>query len=419
MKIALLSRAVFGLHGYGGMERHVRELARFLARAGIEITLVTRPPTWPGLRHAPRGSEWNEPGVELQFIAAPRLPLRGIADRVINYPYWTRVAGTYLADKDFDLVHAQGLSGWGYARLLAQGLARTPLVINPQGMEEFKTSPAKRLAYLPFHFFMRQAAQQATALIAADSAAALEIPRFLRVPTEKVVVIPNGIDVDAARRWVNPETMRTLSARFHLAQRTPLLLSVGRLEANKGFEILLDALARIRPLLPSKWLWLHVGEGPERAALEHKIRVLKLGGHAELLGAMDDSTLHNLYELATLFVHPTLFEGSSLVTLEAMAHSRAVVATAVGGIPDKVIRGRNGYLVAPGDFVELGDKIVAAVRDAPRLRAMGAASYEIARQSFDWHRTIYQTLALYERVTQKPTTQPHYLTLDSDAPVLW
>lgn len=419
MRIALLSRAVFGIHGYGGMERHVQELARFLARAGIEVTVVTMPPTRQWAPYEARANEWNEPGVELQFIAAPRLPLRGIADRVINYPYWTRVAGRYLAEQNFDLVHAQGLAGWGYARLLAQGLARSPLVINPQGMEEFKTSFSKQLAYLPFQLFLRQAARQAAALIAADSAAAQEIPRYLHVPPGKVVLIPNGIDVNAARRWVNPETMRMLSARFYLAQHTPLLLSVGRLEANKGFDVLIEALARIRPLLPSKWLWLLVGEGPQRASLEQRIRALKLGGHTELLGPLDDATLHNLYELATLFVHPTLFEGSSLVTLEAMAHRRAIVATAVGGIPDKVIRGRNGYLVAPGDITELGDKIVAAIRDASRLRAMGAASYEIACQYFDWHQTIHQTLALYERVTQKPTSQPHYLTLDTDAPVLW
>jgi glycogen synthase len=411
MHIALVSRAVFGLHGYGGMERHVQELARFLAWAGIEVTLVTMPPSMAG------GSDWDEPGIELVFVQAPRLPLRGIADRVVNYPYWTRAAGAYLASRSFDLVHAQGLAGWGYSRLLAQGVARAPLVINPQGMEEFKTSTTKRLAYFPFHFFLRQAAQQATALIAADSAAAREIPRFLHVRPERVVMIPNGIDVGAARRWVNPRTLHALTVQLQLAQRTPLLLSVARLEANKGFDVMLDALARIRPLLPSKWLWLLVGEGPQHGALEHRIRAMKLGPHVQLLGALDDAILHNLYELATLFVHPTRFEGSSLVTLEAMAHRRAVVATAIGGIPDKVAHGRNGYLVAPGDPVELGDKILAALRDATRLRTMGEASYEIAIQSFDWHQTIRQTLTLYERVTKKPTPHPHYVTVDSDAPV--
>jgi glycogen synthase len=414
MKIALISRAVFGLHGYGGMERHVQELARFLARAGVEVTVVTRPPTH---KSAASAGEWNEPGVELVLIPAAHLPLRGIADRVLNYPYWTRAAGAFIASRNFDLVHAQGLSGWGYSRLVAKGAAHAPLVINPQGMEEFKTSTAKRIAYLPFHLLARQAAQQAAVLIAADSAAAREIPRFLHVRPEKVLMIPNGIDVEAARRWVDAGTLQALTVGLQLTQRTPFLLSVGRLEANKGFDLMLDALARIRPLLSSKWVWVVVGDGPRYHALMHKIRVLRLGAHVELLGALDDATLHNLYELATLFVHPTRFEGSSLVTLEAMAHRRAIVATKVGGIPDKVIQGRNGYLVEPGDPVELGDKILAALRDAPRLRAMGEASYEIACRSFDWPQTIRQTLMLYERVTHRPTAQPHYMTIDSDSPV--
>jgi len=90
MRIALLSRAVFGLHGYGGMERHVLELARHLTRAGVGVTLVTMPPT-----HNP---DWHDPGIELQIVQAPRLPLRGVADRVLNYPRWSERAGKHIAD---------------------------------------------------------------------------------------------------------------------------------------------------------------------------------------------------------------------------------------------------------------------------------------------------------------------------------
>ncbi len=409
MKVALVTRAVWGLHGYGGMERHVLELARFLTRAGVQVTIVTTPPT--------RQRTWDEPGVELRAVETSRLPLRGIPDRVTNYPYWSYVTGQFLAEQDFDLVHAQGLSGWGYARMLAQGRARAPLVVNPQGMEEFKTSPAKRLAYLPFHILSRQAARYATALIAADSNAVHEIPRFLHVPAQKVVLIPNGIDVDAALSYVDENTVRTLALRWQLQQRTPLLLSVGRLESNKGFDVLIKALARIRPALPSKWLWLVVGEGPKRAHLEGQLRLYKLGQHAQLVGNLDDLTLHNLYELATLFVHPTLFEGSSLVTLEAMAHSRPIVATAVGGIPDKVQRGYNGYLVAPGNPTELGEKIMLALRDTHRLQEMGHGSHVIARRTFDWPQVIRLTLSLYEQVTGKHW-QSQFLRLDSDAPIM-
>lgn len=406
MHVALLSRAVFGLHGYGGMERHALELARHLTRANVRVTIVTMPPT--------RDAQWHEPGIDLKIVDAPRFPVRGIPDRVLNYPRWSQAAARVIAALPVDVVHAQGVGGYGYAQLLAKGVAHAPLVVNPQGMEEFKTSLAKRTAYLPLHMAARYAARYASALIAADALTVHDIPRYLNVPPEKVVLIPNGVDVDAARNWVSIDVQRVLVQRLQLAQRQPLLLSVGRLEQNKGFDLLLDALARIRSALPSKWLWLLVGDGPERAALQEKIRKYQFRDHVRLLGNVDDITLHNLYELATLFVHPTLFEGSSLVTVEAMCHARPLIGAIVGGIPDKIVRGQNGYLVPPGDVQALADKILLALRDQNRLRAMGNASYQLACTRFDWRVVIHQTLALYQSVLQTQVPQPQRV----DAPVL-
>ncbi len=409
MHVALLSRAVFGLHGYGGLERHALELARHLTRAGVRVTIVTMPPT--------RDAQWHEPGIDLKIVDAPRLPLRGIADRVINYPRWSQAAARVIASLPVDLVHAQGVGGIGYAQLLAKGVAHAPLVINPQGMEEFKTSFAKRSAYLPLQMMARHAAQSASALIAADTLTVSDIPKFLNVSPERVILIPNGIDVDAARNWVSIDVQRVLVQRLQLAQRQPLLLSVGRLEQNKGFDLMLDALTRIRSGLPSKWLWLLIGDGPEREALQEKIRKSQFRDHVRLLGSVDDITLHNLYELATLFVHPTLFEGSSLVTLEAMCHARPLLGTIVGGIPDKIARGQNGYLVPPGDAQELADKILLALRDQNKLRAMGAASYQLVRERFDWRVVIHQTLALYQAVLRANVMAPEYANATVDIAV--
>ncbi len=409
MHVAFLSRAVFGLHSYGGMERHVLELARHLTRANVRVTIITMPPT--------RDAQWHEPGIDLKIVETARVPVRGIADRVLNYPRWSQAAARVAAALPVDLAHAQGVGGYGYARLLAKGGARAPLIINPQGMEEFKTTFAKRAAYVPLHAAARYAAKCAHALIASDTLTVQDIPRFLRVPPERVVLIPNGIDVDAARNWVSIDVQRVLVQRLQLSQRLPLLLSVGRLEQNKGFAVMLDALARIRSFLPSKWLWLLVGEGPERAALQEKIRKYQFRDHVRLLGNVDDISLHNLYELATLFVHPTLFEGSSLVTLEAMCHARPLVGTLVGGIPDKILRGQNGYLVPPGDAQALADKILLALRDPNRLRGMGNVSYQIARERFDWGVVLAQTLELYQAVLPARAPQPRLADVPLDSPL--
>src|SRR5205085_7566305 len=90
-----------------------------------------------------------------------------------------------------------------------------------------------------------------------------------------------------------------------------------------------------------------VGGGPFKANVERAVAARGLGSHVLFAGRTSDGDLHAWYEAATLFVHPTRYEGSSLVTLEAMAHRKAIVASAAGGLPDKVRPGLNGWLVEP------------------------------------------------------------------------
>jgi glycosyltransferase involved in cell wall biosynthesis len=115
-------------------------------------------------------------------------------------------------------------------------------------------------------------------------------------------------------------------------------------------------------------------------------------------GRADAADLHGWYEAATLFVHPTLYEGSSLVTLEAMAHRRAVVATRAGGLPDKVIPGGNGWLVAPGDAEALAGSIAEALSDRHRLVVMGDAGRALVEREFSWAVATDRLLDLYREL---------------------
>jgi glycosyltransferase involved in cell wall biosynthesis len=113
---------------------------------------------------------------------------------------------------------------------------------------------------------------------------------------------------------------------------------------------------------------------------------------------VDEPELHAWYEAATLFVHPTRYEGSSLVTLEAMAHRRPVIASRAGGLPDKVRPGLNGWLVEPNDVEGLAAAIAEAVANPARLAEMGARSREIVEREFAWSVLVRQQIALYEDV---------------------
>jgi glycosyltransferase involved in cell wall biosynthesis len=140
------------------------------------------------------------------------------------------------------------------------------------------------------------------------------------------------------------------------------------------------------------------GDGPYRRTLESLARELSLGDRVRFVGRVTDADMHAWHELATLFVHPTLYEGSSLVTLEAMAHRRAVVASNAGGLPDKVRPGVNGWLAPAGDPAALAATISGAVSDPGRLADFGRAGRTIVEQEFSWRAAGDATVALYREL---------------------
>jgi glycogen(starch) synthase len=233
----------------------------------------------------------------------------------------------------------------------------------------------------------RYAAHRADVTIATDASFCALVARVLGVPPQRVEVIPNAIDVDECLALADPDRGRRLRDRLGVASARPLIVTVGRLAPNKGFSVGLDALARVRSDLPAAWRWVVVGEGPLSHDLESAALRLGLGDHVRFVGGVSDTDMHSLLAQADLFLNPTLYEGSSLVTLEAMSHGRAVVATRAGGIPDKIEDAVTGWLAEPGDAASLAGAIARwwAAGDAARS-SISAAAAERCRQRFDWPR---------------------------------
>jgi glycosyltransferase involved in cell wall biosynthesis len=271
-------------------------------------------------------------------------------------------------------------------------------------MEEFRTPDWRKwLAYAPFRALYAYGHRCADRAIATDACTRGDLPRYLGVDAGRVVVIPSAIDVDECMSLVQPDTRASLRARLALDEAEPTLLSVGRLERNKGYHICIAALAKIRHLLPPTWRWLLVGRGSEEQALRAQARQAGIAAHITFVGRLDDDELHSLYEEVDMVLHPTLYEGSSLVTLEGMIHRKPVIASAAGGIPDKVFDGRNGYLVRPGHADELADRLRLALAQRDRWPAWGDESVRIVTSTFAWPVVARQTKELYEELLQHST----------------
>ena len=427
MRVALLARAVFPLHGYGGLERHVYDLARALIERGIAVTLITPPPGDPDLSAAA-----IHPDVQSEFIPYRTFPMAGrrgttVLDRSTAYPIWGLRAGRraleLVRDRRIDIVHGFGASVLGYARsrlrrrdgvgALAGGAggspqpgATAPLVMNPQGLEEFgatdpSRAPLKVAAYLPLRRAVRLCAHAADAVIATDRSLEPFVLQHLGIPRERMTTIPNALDLRTLDGAADPAVTTEVRARHAVTPDERILLSVGRLEASKGFHVLVRALAAVRDhggLDGRPWRWVSVGDGPYRPVLAALAAELGLESNVRFIGRVSDAEMHAWHELATLFVHPTLYEGSSLVTLEAMAHRRAVVASAAGGIPDKVRPGENGWLVPAGDPSALAAAISGAVSDPARLARYGLTGRAIVEREFSWDAAGDATVELYRRL---------------------
>jgi glycosyltransferase involved in cell wall biosynthesis len=389
------------------MERAVHHLAVHLRARGVETVLVTRPPT--------RGGVFPGEVVTVPYGAVPLLRHGRVLDRTLLYPRFARRLGEQAAALvragRVDVVHAQGLTALGYGRLRRHDPSlRAPLVMNPQGMEEHKTAGLKRLALGRIRRLSREAAGLADRVIATDEATRDEVPRHLGVPAERVAVLPNAVDLEEIERSTPADPGKVAEAALPpLAGAFPVFLSVGRLETYKGFADVLEALLALcaGDALPRRWAWVVVGEGPGRRRLQHRLLAREISlraagrsaaGRVHFAGRVEEPVLHALYRRADVFVHATRYEGSSLVTLEAMAHGLPVVATRAGGIPDKVVDGETGRLVEPGDVDALAAAVNDVVMDAGAREAMGRRGRERVAARFSWPAVAARTVALYEEL---------------------
>ena len=211
------------------------------------------------------------------------------------------------------------------------------------------------------------------------------------VPRAKIAVITEGVDVDriAHMRPVD------VHADFYLPHGAPVVGNVAALVPHKGQHHLVDAAALVVREVPDA-RFVIAGDGEQRASLEKHIKDKHLERHVFLAGFRADAL--EITKGLDLFVLSSVTEGRCTALMEAMAAGKAVVATNAGSIPEAMVDGQTGYLVAPRDHRAMADRIVVLLKNE-RLRAqMGAAAQARARERFTVERMVEETLAVYEQL---------------------
>ena len=227
------------------------------------------------------------------------------------------------------------------------------------------------------------------------SHAQTEKNRAAGIPLERTRTISNA--VDPARCHLRSEIDRRILESFFDTPPEVIVAAAGRLSPEKGFEVLVDAAARIAAEHPAVG-FIVFGEGNQRPALENLIRARRLTERFVLGGFRND--LDRLLPQADLLALSSYTEGLPVIALEGMAAGLPVVATAVGGLPELIASGEEGFLVPPGDSEALAQAISRLVADSSLRQRMGAAaacriaqSYTCQQQALEYFELARELIA--------------------------
>ena len=284
----------------------------------------------------------------------------------------------------YDVIHVHwplplALFGWA-----AQRARPAALVTTFYGVELRWVKTA-----MPFlRGFLKWAARRSDRVVAISSYTAAEVRELVQLPIEVIPYTTSLPPPPPVPRAARPSPGATFTVLF-----------VGRLVERKGVSHLVDA---VNLLLPGADVRLViVGDGPERARIEARVRDRGLDGRVAVRGQVSDAELQAAYAGADAFVLPAVVdrrgdtEGLGVVLLEAMNHRVPVIASAIGGITDIVEDGVSGLLVPPGDAPALAAALGRLAR-APDLAAgLGEAGYRRLRERFDWDAITRRWLEVY------------------------
>ena len=378
MKALFLTRE-YPPHIYGGAGVVVDELTRALARRiAVEVRCFDEPaPASPAI--AVRGyAPWPRVGAgDEGLIYAPALEALSVGLAMARDPV------------DADVVHAHT---W-YAALggvVTRTLHGIPLIVTLHSLEPLRPWKADQLGpgYNVSSWAERLAVETADRVIAVSQAMRADVLEHFRVDPGRVVVLPNGIDLERYRRTAAAEAL----ARHGV--RPPYVLFVGRISEQKGIFHLLEAAQA----LPAGVQVVLCAAAPDTPELAERLRDAVAARPAvRWIDAMVPvPEVIQLYSHAALFVCPSVYEPFGVINLEAMACETPVVASAVGGILEVVVPDETGLLVPPAEPAALARAMRALLEDPARARAMGGAGRRHVERRFGWDAIAERTVALYE-----------------------
>ncbi|MEM1687432.1 MAG: glycosyltransferase family 4 protein [Zestosphaera sp.] len=390
----------------GGPSTYVKELSRHLATKGVKVGIVAPTPT----RITNEIFVLNDKyGVNLHFVKTV-LPGYLIRTPLFYSLESYKVVAKVVQEYDVINVHVEAALLQGFTTLFND--RRVFLTIHGiypfEDIETLKNDPFNihRLVHLitvsPQHVISLKK-------LSVKSAYVIPVSKFLediltshyRVPREKIVVIPNSVDVDMfkpqplnnALKIVNK--MLVFKGYKELTGNEKIVLFIGRFEPRKGLHILMKSLCMLNE---KSWSLIIAGSGDVQYIkmclnLAEKCGVLN---RVFYIGRVPRFLLKYLYSLAYVYVLPSVFEGLPATVLEAMACGSTVIATRVSGIPEVVRHGVTGLLIKKPDPEELARTLEFLLVDEDLRKRLSVNGLDHVRKHFSWQVNAEKYLQLMD-----------------------
>ncbi|MCA9730064.1 MAG: glycosyltransferase family 4 protein [Candidatus Eisenbacteria bacterium] len=395
MRIAFFTRCL-PEHGLGGMEIHAAQVARGLVAHGHEVVVYTTRLPHGTAGGPPTAARSGVSNTEVDPTTPPHPPaphtpvVRYLPDtRPRSYlgGYWPASRKAFLADHrsvPFDVAYSESAGGFGLLGMKEAPVPTVVFLVGTAGMElrsKLRRTPTLRsllgAAWNVVNLIQSRRLLPRAARILCESDG-LRTWALREMPLDPGRVSVGRLGVDTQRFTPEGPTLPALSS----LTGTRILMG-GRLEAEKGFDIALEALTRLAARRDDFSVAL-VGSGSQETALRTQAQSLAQKGRFAFSPPIPHDRLAEMYRAARIYLMPTRrHEGSALSIVEAMACGCVVVASRIGGLATLFEEGEDGLLAAPDDAAAWEHQIEALLDDPAACTRIARAARETARTRYD------------------------------------
>jgi len=244
-------------------------------------------------------------------------------------------------------------------------------------------------------FFEEGMLARARKIIAVSEFTKWELTNYYNIPAHKIQVIHNGVDI---RKFHPIADKRKAKLDLGFNPDDIAIVSVGRLYARKGLFTLIESMPAITKRFPNaKFIVSGKGQSDEMKKLLAHAEKVGVKSNIIFTGYYPDKKLPKLYQAADIFAFSTFYEHHPFAVLEALATGLPVVTTTVGGIPETIESGKNGFLVEPFNTRQFSDRILYLLEHPAEAAEMGVKARKTVVEQLDWRIVVKEAMKVYDQ----------------------